>query len=86
MDSGAIDSFGDDITSPLTPPAPTATPVGPYTGLWDRRPLSTITEETHVFNPERDNILVHMTPKSSLEERGRHLYVSSFDNGAETLV
>ena len=87
MDSGAVDSFGDDVTTPLTPPAPMRAPTGPYTGLWDGRPLSTITEETHIFNPEKDNILLHMTPRSSLEDKGQYyLYKSSFDKETGTLA
>ena len=84
MDSGGVDCFGDDLTTPLSPHLLATSAVGPYSGLWDNR-LSTITEETTVLNPEKDNILAHVMSKSSPENEG-FLNVSSYDGGVGTLV
>ena len=78
MDSGLADYFGpDDLNSPPHS--------GPYSGFFDHR-LSTITEESQILNPARDNILAFMTPRSRgvADDRGHFLQHSSFDKDPST--
>ena len=86
LDSGTNFYFGDDCDAPLTPPFLATSPTTPHDGM---HRLSTITEETSVLNPEMNNILAFMTPKSSFDDRSGPLQQSSLDiadNAAGTLV
>lgn len=93
LDSGTIYDYFDneDTATPLLTPIVPATShsqdgANPYSGFWEHR-LSTITEESQILNPERDNILAHMTPKTgSTVESGHYLKRSSFDVEPGTLV
>ena len=74
MDSLSSDCFGEATDGPHTPLFSPTSPLTPSRvmalgggGGWAHR-LSTITEESQQLNPERDNILVYVTPKSSFAE------------------
>ena len=69
LHSISSDCFGEDtdLHIPLSPSSPLSPNLVGGMGAWDNR-LSTITEESHQLNPERDNILRYMTPpRSSFE-------------------
>ena len=86
LDSGTNFYFGDDCDAALTPTFSATSPTTPHDGM---HRLSTITEETSVLNPEMNNILAFMTPKSSFDDRSGPLQQSSLDiadNAAGTLV
>ena len=66
LHSISSDCFGEDsdLHIPLSPSSPLSLNFVGGTGAWGHR-LSTITEESHLLNPERDNILMYMTPPRS---------------------